>query len=158
MDYRIRPATPDDVPYMVHQRVEMFRDMGTAGDYPAMADAYGRWLHRELPAGTYRGWMAESAEGQVVAGAGIIVFPWAPGPAVLDPRMVFVFNVYTDPAHRRHGLARRLMEAIHGWCRSEGIQRLALNATDAGRPIYEAMGYQVMAEPMMRVTLSDGSG
>jgi GNAT superfamily N-acetyltransferase len=153
MDYRIRPATPDDIPRIVAHRLGMFRDMGTEGDYPGMAAAFEQWLRREMPAGTYRGWMAESGDGVVVAGAGLIVFPWSPGPVVLDPRCAFVFNVYTDPAHRRQGLARRLMEAVHDWCRSQGIHRIALNASRDGQPIYEAMGYEVAAEPMMRFTL-----
>jgi GNAT superfamily N-acetyltransferase len=128
--------------------------MGTEGDYPGMAAAFEHWLRREVPAGTYRGWVVEYGEAAVVvAGGGLIVLPWSPGPVVLDPRCAFVFNVYTDPAHRRRGLARRLMEAMHDWCRSHGIRRIALNASRDGQPIYEAMGYMVAAEPMLRLTL-----
>jgi GNAT superfamily N-acetyltransferase len=153
MDYRIRPAGIDDIAHMVRHRLEMFRDMGTDGDYPGMAAAYESWLRREIPSGSYRGWLVETSGGDVAAGAGVIVFPWSPGPTVLDPRCVFVFNVYTEVAFRRRGLARRLMEAIHAWCRAEGLHRIALNASAAGRPVYESMGYEVAAEPMMRLTL-----
>ena len=136
----IRPATAVDIPHLVAQREGMFRDMGVACDYAAMAAAYEAWLRFELPRGTYRGWVVESAAGAVVGGGGLIVMPWSPGPVVLDPRMAFIFNVYTAPSHRKRGIARRLMETMHDWCRAEGIERIALNASAAGQPIYEALG------------------
>jgi GNAT superfamily N-acetyltransferase len=154
MTYTIRPASTPDIPHLVAHREGMFRDMGVDCDYPAMAAAYRRWLDDALPSGVYRGWVAETTDGEVVAGGGVIVMPWSPGPTVLDPRMAYVFNVYTDPAHRRRGLARRLMEEMHAWCRAEGIARVSLNASEAGLSIYESMGYEVYPEPMMRVNLT----
>jgi len=68
----------------------------------------------------------------------------------MDPRCGFVFNVYTAAPHRKQGLARRLMEAMHDYCRAEGIERVVLNASTFGRPLYDAMGYVVADEPMMR--------
>ena len=82
-----------------------------------------------------------------------LVIPWPPGPLTMDPRCGFVFNVYTVPAHRQQGLARRLMDAMHDWCRGEGIERVALNASTFGQPLYEQMGYTVTHEPMMRMRL-----
>jgi GNAT superfamily N-acetyltransferase len=71
----------------------------------------------------------------------------------IDPRCGFVFNVYTDPSHRKQGLARRMMDAIHEWCRAEGIERVVLNASSFGRALYESMGYVAADEPMMRLRL-----
>ena len=75
----------------------------------------------------------------------------------IDPRCGFVFNVYTSAAHRKQGLARRMMDAIHGYCRSEGIERVVLNASTFGKPLYDAMGYVVTDEPMMRLRLASGN-
>lgn len=86
----------------------------------------------------------------------MIVIPWPPGPFSMDPRCGFVFNVYTDPAHRKQGLGRRLMDAMHEWCHGEGIERVVLNASTFGQPLYAAMGYVVANEPMMRLKLSPG--
>jgi len=154
MGHRIRPATIDDIARLVAHREGMFREMGVPCDFDRMAPSYARWLRQAIPGGTYRGWVVD-AEGQgVVAGAGLIVMPWSPGPLVMDPRMAFVFNVYTAPAQRGQGLARRLMDTLHAWCRAEGIERLALNASAAGLPLYESMGYAPYAEPMMRLSLA----
>lgn len=71
----------------------------------------------------------------------------------MDPRCGFIFNVYTAPAHRKRGLARLLMDAMHAWGRAEGLERVVLNASAAGLPIYESMGYVATSEPMMRMRL-----
>jgi GNAT superfamily N-acetyltransferase len=64
-------------------------------------------------------------------------------------RLAFVYNVYTEPAHRRRGLARLVMDAIHAWCAEAGVTSMALNASTDGQPLYEAMGYAVTPSPMM---------
>ena len=87
--------------------------------------------------------------GAPVAGAGLTVLPWPPGPHYPGGRVGFVYNVYTAPAHRRRGLARQLMAVIHDWCRAEGLSSLALNASQDGQPLYRTLGYAVATSPMM---------
>lgn len=152
MPYSIRPATIADIPHLVKHREQMFRDMAIPAEFEDMAIAFDQWLRHALPAHTYRGWVAET-DGVVAAGAGLIVIPWPPGPMSMDPRCGFIFNVYTDPQHRKQGLARKLMDAMHDWCRSEGIERVVLNASAFGKSLYEEMGYVVTNEPMMRMRL-----
>ena len=153
MDYSIRPATIADIPHIVEHREQMFRDMGIPAEFEDMAAATESWLRHALPANTYRGWLTVAPDGKVAAGAGLIVIAWPPGPMTMDPRCGFVFNVYTAPSHRQQGLGRKLMDAMHDWCRAEGIERVVLNASTFGRPLYESMGYVVADEPMMRLRL-----
>ncbi len=150
--YDIRPAALADIPHLVRHREGMFRDMGTECDYPAMLGSFERWLRLAMPDGTYRGWLAQTQDGRVVAGVGLIVLPWPPGPRTLDPRCAFVYNVYTDHDHRRRGLARRLMETLHAWCRAQGIGQVGLTASDEGRALYESMGYEAEADYFLRLT------
>ena len=56
-------------------------------------------------------------------------------------RQAIVLNVYTEPAFRRHGLARALMLDLLDWARSSGLDSLVLHATPDGRPLYEALGF-----------------
>jgi GNAT superfamily N-acetyltransferase len=153
MTYSIRQATIADIPHLVSHREQMFRDMGIPAEFEDMRVAFDLWLRHAIPARTYLGWVAVASTGEVGAGSGLIVMPWPPGPMTLDPRCAFVFNVYTAPAHRKRGLARLLMDAMHAWCRSEGIERVVLNASSFGHPLYESIGYVVADEPMMRLRL-----
>ena len=162
MSYRVRPATLDDMDVLVHHRVGMFADMGVPLDVPALQAAFREWLAEMMPPGTYRAWLVETrsdqseavqgangVSGAVVAGGGITILPWPPGPRYMGDRLAFVYNVYTEPAHRRRGLARLIMDTIHGWCREAGVASMALNASRDGQPLYEAMGYAESPSPMM---------
>ena len=153
LTYTIRPATLADIPHIVEHRAAMFRDMGIPAQFDEMAIETAAWLREAIPSETYRAWVAESSNGEVAAGGGLIVIPWPPGPMTMDPRCGFIFNVYTRPMHRKRGLARRLMDAMHDWCRGEGIDRVVLNASVFGKPLYEEMGYVATNEPMLRIRL-----
>jgi len=153
MSYTVRPATLADLDVLVHHRIAMFTDMSLSFDTEQLAEMFGRWLRDQMPSGSYRAWLVETADGEVVAGAGATVIPWPPGPRYPGERLAFVYNVYTERAHRRRGLARQLMEVIHDWCRANGVSSLALNASHDGRKLYESMGYAVAPSPMMFFSL-----
>ena len=148
MTYRVRPATTDDVDVLVQHRLAMFTDMGSTLD-DRIGPAFAAWLRELMPTGAYRAWLVETADGEVVGGGGATIIPWPPGPRYPGTRLAFVYNVYTEPAHRRRGLARLVMDAIHTFCREHGVTSVALNASADGQPLYEAMGYAVTPSPMM---------
>lgn len=53
----------------------------------------------------------------------------------------FVGCMAVDAAHRSRGLGRRLLEHAHAAGRRAGITTFLLEATAAGRPLYEKLGY-----------------
>jgi GNAT superfamily N-acetyltransferase len=147
--YHVRPATLADAQTLVAHRLAMFAEMGHQLDVEAVARAFAGWLSREMPAGNYRAWLIEADHAEIVAGGGITVLTWPPGPEYLMGRVAYVYNVYTAPAWRHQGLATLVMETIHAWCRENGIGLVGLNASAAGQLVYESMGYRATASPMM---------
>jgi GNAT superfamily N-acetyltransferase len=141
--YTIRRATVADAAIVAHHRVAMFRDMGVLADPEAstLHAASEAYLTAALQRSEYLGWVVE-AQGQVVAGGGALIRPLLPRPGCPQGSAeAYVLNVYTEPAHRRRGLARQLMRVIIGWCMARGITRVSLHASDDGRPLYAAMGF-----------------
>jgi len=134
----------------------MFTDMGVSFDADAVARPFRAWLQAHMASGSYRAWVVEHDGRTIVAGGGATIIPWPPGPRYPGDRLAFVYNVYVEPAHRRRGLARRVMESIHAYCRANGITSLALNASADGRPLYESLGYQVTPSPMMFFAVPSG--
>jgi GNAT superfamily N-acetyltransferase len=161
MAYRVRHATLDDTDTLVRHRLAMFADMGVPFAEATLAPAFADWLRREMPSGSYRAWLVEWTGGEEdrggrttpVAGAGATIIPWPPGPKYPGDRLAFVYNVYTEPAHRRRGLARLAMDALHAWCCAAGVTSVALNASEDGQPLYAALGYAVAPNPMMFYSL-----
>ena len=159
MSYLVRAATLDDIDVLVRHRIAMFTDMGGPVDAETIDVGFRTWLRDLMPSGAYRAWLVESVDEsddagstdarEIVAGAGATIIPWPPGPRSAGNRLAFVYNVYTEAAHRRRGLARLVMETIHRWCAANGVTSVALNASVDGRQLYEAMGYVVAPSPMM---------
>lgn len=155
--YHVRAATLDDVDTLVGHRIAMFTDMHVRMDHAALDSAFRKWLATTMPEGSYRAWLVEDEADAVVGGGGITIMPWPPGPQYMNDRLAFVFNMFTEPAHRRRGIARLVMDAIHDWCRRDGVYSVALNTSVSGRPLYEAMGYQVTPSPMMFYAVPRGA-
>jgi GNAT superfamily N-acetyltransferase len=151
--YRIRPATPQDLETALYHRRRMFEDMGCTDQQSldAMLLSSTPLLRRGLTDGTYRGWLVEAPGEGVVAGGGVIILEYQSHPRDPRPQRAWVVNMFTEPDHRRRGLARRLMQTMIEWCRAEGMRSLYLHASDDGRPLYEIMGFKPTNE--MRLDL-----
>ena len=81
----------------------------------------------------------------------------APGDArLLDPATepARVRAMFVHPDWTRRGLGRRILEACEDAARGEGFRNLALMATLAGVPLYEAYGFRATEET--DVVLPDG--
>lgn len=141
--FTIRQAALADAPVIVTHRRRMFEDMGR--NDKAILDAqdvsFAVWLRERLENGRYHGWLAEDAAGRVVAGAGVWLLDWPPGPSGLGLYRGYILNVYTEPAARRRGLARRLVQACVAWCQAQDISVISLHASDQGRSVYAALGF-----------------
>ncbi|MBN8593454.1 MAG: GNAT family N-acetyltransferase [Anaerolineae bacterium] len=151
--YTLRPATVDDVETIVSHRRRMFEEMGGAyGERPEIASqAFRPWLIERLQNERYLAWLMLDAESKPVASIGLWLLDWPPGPLDLSAYRGYIYSVYTQPEHRRQGLARRLLQACLDECRTRGIPIVLLHASDAGRPLYLEMGFQQTNE--MRLIL-----
>jgi GNAT superfamily N-acetyltransferase len=141
--YSIRTATTTDAAVVAHHRAAMFRDMHVVEDVavPALEAASRDHLTRALAAGDYLGWVVEK-NGEIVAGGGLVLRRLLPRPGALQGgQEAYVLNVYTEPEHRRRGLARQLMQVILAWCEARHIARITLHASDDGRPLYDSIGF-----------------
>jgi GNAT superfamily N-acetyltransferase len=155
LDIRIRGATAADCAVILHHRRRMFEDMkeGSAQDLDRMVEATAPWLQKALADGSYRGWLAEDAQGRVVGGGGVLVSSWPAGPRDPCTLRAVIINVYVEPEFRRRGLARRLMLLMIQWLREQGFRSVALHASASGRPLYQTLGFLPTNE--MRLDLSE---
>ncbi|WP_407540749.1 GNAT family N-acetyltransferase [Deinococcus radiomollis] len=136
--FTLRSATAADAALIAMQREAMFTDMGTA--YTEAATNFTPWVRRHLEAGTYLGWLVD-AQGETVAGAGLLLMDWPPHVIDAQPVRSYLLNVYTRPSQRGHGLARQLTELAMAETRRRGIKIMTLHASEFGRPIYEKLGF-----------------
>jgi GNAT superfamily N-acetyltransferase len=144
----IRPATVEDAALIAAQRRAMFFDMGhcNARTLDSMTEAFLPWVRHKMSAGEYLGWFAIADDGGVAAGAGLWLMDWPPHMVGPGSRRGNILNVYTRPEFRRQGLARRLTETAVDWCRANGVRTVILHASNEGRPLYQALGFEASNE------------
>ena len=156
-DFLIRPASLKDVPVILHQRRAMFFEMGKKHRVGLndMTRAGKVYLSKNLAHGSYKGWLAVTHDGKIVAGGGVGISSWPPVPGYPHPRRATIYNVYTEPGHRRRGLARKLMLVMMEWCWKRGFATVYLHASNDGRPLYDSLGFEPTNE--MRLSLKSAT-
>jgi GNAT superfamily N-acetyltransferase len=151
--YSIRLATLDDAGIIAGHRHRMFLDMGKSDPQKleAMTNAYTPWLESKMAAGEYLNWLAMASDATVAAGVGLWLMDWPPHVIGRGLRRGNIINVYTEAAHRRRGLARRLLNTALDWCRTNRVDVVILHASKEGRRLYESLGFEPTNE--MRLVL-----
>ena len=153
MEIKIRRAYAEDLRHILRHRLAMFEEMGFR-DAAALAPVRAvsqEYFTEAFRAGTYLSWLAEDRNGQVVGGGGIVVAAWPGFPGENHASRAWILNMYTEPRARRCGVARKLMQAMLDWCRSQGYGAVSLHASEAGRPLYESMGFQPSNEMTLKL-------
>ena len=116
----IRTLRPSDVPDLMR--------LSQAAGWNQILEDWARLLELE-PEGCF----GIEEDGRVVATTTAVCF---------DRRLAWIGMVLTDPAHRRRGLARRLMEYALEFLERRRIEWVKLDAAEMGRPLYAKLGFE----------------
>jgi len=141
--YLLRTATQRDAAAIARHRGAMFLDMGAISEEQreTLVAVSEPWMLDLMAKGEYLGWLVESGQ-EIVAGGGVLLRPLDPEPGCLRVgRWAHIANVYTEPGHRRRGLARMLMLEILDWCAANSMDKVTLNASEGGRALYASLGF-----------------
>ena len=146
MEYRMAAAA--DIGKMLESRLDTLRAVNNLDDTYEFSETF-----RE----TSRRYFLEGDQDTVLALEGEKVMGCA---TLCDIRMMPTFshptgnrahlmNVYTDPARRREGIARRMVTMLIGEAWNRGVTEISLDATEAGRPLYRQLGFRDSRECMV---------
>ena len=151
----LRPSTHADLETHVAHRVAMFRDMemGSEEGLKRMAEAFRNLLRGWLVTGQCRGLVVED-QGRIVASVLMLLKDTMPTPVTPLSVRGYLFNVYTEPSHRRRGLAARLTDAALDLARDLGIEIVELHASLEAEGLYQRMGFSPTSE--MRLVMGAG--
>ena len=152
MSIEYRRATPDMIRLLVSTRIEVLRAANLLdpcvdmSEVAAQSEAYYR---EALANGSHTGILA--FDGDVFAGAGGVSY-YRVMPTFHNPtgRCAYIMNMYVRPTYRRQGIATAMLDLLVADARRRGVGRIALEATDMGRPLYEKYGF-IRAEGEMEL-------
>ena len=150
-ELKLREATQADIFVLANHRRWMFEEMAALRGEPygptvldEMRAEYTRYLEGRL-GDDIRAWVIEDNEGIIASGA-VFVYDLLPRPGDWTGRTALLHSMYTDPAYRRRGLAEQIVLKVIEFCRANGFRGLRLHASDAGRPMYESLGFTPTTE------------
>jgi len=150
----LRDAAERDIPRLgIHHR-KMFEEIwerkGENIDISickGIGKAYRQKLKQELIKGPCKAWVIEN-EDRIVASGAITIVSFVPTPNDLSSRVAYLHSMYTEKEYRNNNFANRIIEKAIQYCKDHGIKRFFLNASEAGRPIYEKIGFHSAPEIM----------
>ncbi|MFD0687300.1 GNAT family N-acetyltransferase [Actinomadura fibrosa] len=151
----VRPATDDDIPELVRLRALLFGELG--GDFFNPSSAGDDWraalaavLKDKLKHDDTRILVVDGDRDGALAACAIgTVEQWFPGPHSRNGRIGHVIGVVTDPAHRRRGHGRALMDDLLRWFREREAVRVDLYASRQAEPLYRDLGFSDHPDPAL---------
>jgi ribosomal protein S18 acetylase RimI-like enzyme len=155
-----RPATPADADELVRLRAVMLQTLADPhrwnDDWRGPARETLR--HRLTgPASSMAAFVTDRPDGTGLAACAVGIIEHRLGnPTNHSGLTGYVFNVATDPDHRRRGHARACMEALLEWFRSRGVGTVDLRASADAEPLYESLGFRRTPDPAMRLRVTGG--
>ena len=140
MDITYRKLNEGDLETFIRMRITQLREEGATEDLdlvPALKDFY----HRHLADGTFVSWLALDGE-KIVGTSGMSFVEKPPYFGCPTGRIGLLSSMYTDPGHRRQGIAKELLRRVTDEARDYGCGAVQITASDMGVLLYTAFGFK----------------
>ena len=143
-------ATLADLDILAETRMEVLRAanrLDASADMAQVKRATLAYYRSALADGSHTAYLV--FDGNVFVGAGGISY-YSVMPTYHNPtgRKAYIMNMYTRPAYRRRGIAARTLDLLVQDARGRDVHAISLEATEMGRPLYEAYGFVPMSSEM----------
>lgn len=151
----MRFATVNDMDALMSIRLEMLRVVNSLPDDYVFSETLVKSSEEYFACGNDATVLVFD-DGRPVACASLSFMDIMPTYGHPTGKRAHLMNVYTNPAYRRQGLAREMVQMLIDLAKSRGVTEISLDATESGRPLYESLGFGTNHEAMNIIL--DGSG
>jgi ribosomal protein S18 acetylase RimI-like enzyme len=93
------------------------------------------------PAGEQEAGSAGDWKERIIGCGGICLQQEMPSPDNPSGRCGYLMNIYVRPKHRHQGHARGMVDWLMDQARAWGAEKIWLEASEEGRPLYETLGF-----------------
>ena len=140
----VRRARHTDIATLVEMRMALLEEVGNVRSKTDAKDLEGairRYLHRELPAGRYVGFIGR-AEGQAVACGGLAFYARAPHQGNTSGKEAYLQGMYTAVAWRGQGVGRAMLGKILAFAKARRVGRVWLHSEPGAVRLYVRAGFR----------------
>ena len=145
-----RKATTEDIDLLVRTRIEVLRAAnGLTGseDMSEVEKQSHEYYEKALADETHTALLVFDCD-QFIGAGGISYYRVMPTYHNPTGRKGYIMNMYTRPEYRRKGIAFHTLGLLVQDARKKGIISVSLEATAAGRLLYEKYGFSKMKDEM----------
>lgn len=140
-EIRYIKTTKADIELLMQVRLEMLREVN---------DLSNEYVYDETLVAESREYFENgnqttvlALDDETVVGCASLSYIWIM-PTFDHPtgKRAHLMNVYTKSEHRRKGISKRMVEMLIDEAKENGVTEISLDATEMGRPLYEALGFE----------------
>ncbi|NLC75831.1 MAG: GNAT family N-acetyltransferase [Clostridiales bacterium] len=139
MEIRYTKLTKKELDIFIQMRIKQLREEGAKEEIdlaPALKDYY----ERHMSDGTFVSWLAMDGE-KIIGTSGMSFVEKPPYFGCPNGRIGLLSSMFTDPAYRRHGIAKELLRLVVNEARDYGCGTVQITASDMGVLLYTDFGF-----------------
>lgn len=134
-----KKLTTSDLEVYIQMRIEQLREEGAKEDIdlaPALMDYYSR----HMADGTFVSWLAFDGD-TIIGTSGMSFVEKPPYFGCPSGRIGLLSSMFTNPAYRRRGIAKELLDRVVNEAKSYGCGTVQITASEMGVKLYTAYGF-----------------
>jgi GNAT superfamily N-acetyltransferase len=139
MSVTYKKLTEKELATFIEMRITQLREEGAKEDIdlrPALKDYY----HRHMTDGTFFSWLAMDGE-KIVGTSGMSIVEKPPYFGCPSGKIGLLSSMFTDPDHRRQGIAKELLARVVNEAKEQGCGTIQITASDMGVLLYTDFGF-----------------
>lgn len=148
--YYYKRAAVEDLELLVAGRLEVLKAANKLADDAEMPEVEGetrKYYSESFQKDCNVTYLAYDGHRWIAAGS-ISFYQVMPTYHNPSGKKAYIMNMYTHPDYRRRGIAMEMLELLVAEAKKRGISRISLEATEAGKPLYEKYGFTRMKDEM----------
>ncbi len=148
--YEYKKATIKDIDELVKTRIVVLRaanKLSEDTDMQAVENTSYDYYKKTLSCNEHIAYLIYD-EGKVIGAGGVSFYEVMPTYHNPSGRKAYIMNMYTSPEYRRQGIALHTLDLLVKEAKAQGVTQILLEATEAGRPLYEKYGFVGMKDEM----------
>lgn len=148
--FEYKKAAVEDIDELVRTRIIVLRaanKLSVDVDMSVVEQESYKYYKRAIEGGEHIAYLVY--DNKKFIGAGGVSF-YRVMPTYHNPtgKKAYIMNMYTALEYRRQGIALHTLDLLVKDAREQGVSKIALEATDMGRPLYERYGFITMEDEM----------
>ena len=144
----LRKAELSDTELLAELRLEFTEVCEGDREYEPLKESCLRYFEKAFADNTCDAMLAED-NGKIIGTGIVFYYDSVPSPFNITGKNAYITSMYVSPEYRHQGIGSQLLECVIEAARKRGYVIIMLNASEAGRGLYEKHGFSDIHNGML---------